>query len=318
MVLVKHLLKVRIFHTNIESSIINNGHSTGYFQLHRGTRQGDPLAPYLFILVIEILACLVNQNQNTKGININGTETKMCLFADDSTFFLSDIKSLRELKITILSFSKYSSLEVNYEKSEAAWIGLEKEKTETPEGIKWVNLCRKSIKILGIHFSYDKKVTQQNNFDRVFSNLETIINIWKGRYLTLYGKSVVLKTLAIPKILYVTSVLEVPSGFVNKVKSVILKFLWSGRKHKIKYTALIGSFCNGGIEFPDIKSRLETQRIMCIKRLVEQGKTKTSPWKHIPLHHLNDIGGARGIRTNFNIKLLSRHIPSFYKSCLSD
>ena len=177
--------------------------------------------------------------------------------------FLSDIKSLRELKSTILLFSKYSSLEVTYEKSEAAWIGLEKENTETPKGIKWVNLCRKSI-------------------------------------------------------LYVTSVLEVPFGFVNKVKSVILKFLWSGRKHKIKYTALIGSFCNGGIEFPDIKSRLETQRIMCIKRLVEQGKTIKSPWNHIPLHHLKNIGGARGIRTNFNIKLLSRHIPSFYKSCLSD
>ena len=56
-----------------------------------------------------------------------------------------------------------------------------------------VNLCRKCIKILGIHFSYDKKVTQQINFDRVFLNLETI-NIWKGRYLNIYGKIVVLKT----------------------------------------------------------------------------------------------------------------------------
>ena len=65
---------VRIFHTNIESCIFNNGHSTDYFQLHCGTKQGDPLAPYLFILVIEILACLVNENQNIKGININGIE----------------------------------------------------------------------------------------------------------------------------------------------------------------------------------------------------------------------------------------------------
>ena len=54
------------------------------------------------------------------------------------------------------------------------------------------------------------------------------------------------------------------------------------------------------------------------KRLVEQGKTKTSPWKYIPLYHLKNIGETRAIGTNFNIKLLSRHIPSFYKSCLSD
>ena len=37
-----------------------------FFKLYRGTRQGDPLAPYLFILVLEILGCMVKQNQNLK------------------------------------------------------------------------------------------------------------------------------------------------------------------------------------------------------------------------------------------------------------
>ena len=46
---------IKILHNKTESCVVNNGHSSGYFQLNRGTRQGDPLVAYLFILVIEVL-----------------------------------------------------------------------------------------------------------------------------------------------------------------------------------------------------------------------------------------------------------------------
>ena len=106
---------------------MNGGYSTGYFQLHRGTKQGDPLAPYLFILVIEILISLIRQNENIKGIFVNGHEFKQCVFADDTTYFLRDLESLQELKKTISNFSRFTSLCVNFEKSEIAWIGAKKE-----------------------------------------------------------------------------------------------------------------------------------------------------------------------------------------------
>ena len=44
---------VRIILNKQESCIINNGNSTGYFPLFSGTRQGDPISAYLFILVME-------------------------------------------------------------------------------------------------------------------------------------------------------------------------------------------------------------------------------------------------------------------------
>ena len=68
----------------------------------------------------------------------------------------------------------------------------------------------------------------------------------------------------------------------------------------------------------DVKRATKIDCMGPFKRLVEQGKTKTSPWKYIPLYHPKNIGETRAIGTNFNIKLLSIHIPSFYKSCLSD
>ena len=112
-------------HTDIESCVVNNGFSTEYFPLQRGTRQGDTMASYLFILIIEILTCMVKQKGNITGIFINGQEMKKCQFADDSTYLLQDIVSLRKLKSTISVFPKYSSLNINnmYEKSPAAWIG---------------------------------------------------------------------------------------------------------------------------------------------------------------------------------------------------
>ena len=96
---------VKILHNNLESCIINNGYSTGYFSLNRGTRQGDPLAPYIFILVMEILANKVRNNKNIKGINISSNkEVKKALFADDATFFLNDISSFEVLLSVIKEF----------------------------------------------------------------------------------------------------------------------------------------------------------------------------------------------------------------------
>ena len=115
----------------MESCVLNNGMSTGYFTLERGARQGDPLAPYLFLLVIEILATMVRDNVKIEGLTIRGVLVKQCLFADDSTSFLKDANAFKELVKSIEIFSKFSSLTVNYQKSEAAWLGIEKISKET-------------------------------------------------------------------------------------------------------------------------------------------------------------------------------------------
>ena len=56
---------------------MNNGHSTGFFPLERGTRQGDPISAYLFILALEILFLQVSQNIDIQGAMTNGHEVKI-------------------------------------------------------------------------------------------------------------------------------------------------------------------------------------------------------------------------------------------------
>ena len=56
------------------------------FNIQRGCRQGDPIAPYLFIICAEILAILIKQNHDIGGIIINGNEQKISQYADDTYF----------------------------------------------------------------------------------------------------------------------------------------------------------------------------------------------------------------------------------------
>ena len=85
---------IRTFLKNAESCAMNNGHSTGYFSLKRGTRQGDPLSVHLFILRVETSFIQIRENSDTKGIRIGTEEIKLSAYADDADFLTPDVKSL--------------------------------------------------------------------------------------------------------------------------------------------------------------------------------------------------------------------------------
>ena len=67
---------------------MNNGQSTGYFALSSGTRQGDPISAYLFILVMEVLFIQIRSNKNIRGLKIFDYGIQLTSFADDVTCFL--------------------------------------------------------------------------------------------------------------------------------------------------------------------------------------------------------------------------------------
>ena len=67
---------VRVILNKPESCVTNNGHSTGYFPLERGCRQGDPLFEYRFIVCMEVLFIQVRENDYINGIKIDDREIK--------------------------------------------------------------------------------------------------------------------------------------------------------------------------------------------------------------------------------------------------
>ena len=95
-------------------------------------RQGCPLSPYLFILCAEILGNTVRKDNEVRGIKIFHTECKLSQYADDTTMILDGSKSsfLRSLYL-LDAFASISGLKVNYEKTEALWIGASKSSNRT-------------------------------------------------------------------------------------------------------------------------------------------------------------------------------------------
>ena len=99
------------------------------FPLKSGTRQGCPLSPLLFNIVLEVLATAIRERKETKGIQV-GKEVKLSLFADDMILYIENPKdSTRKLLELINEYSKVAGYKINAQKS-LAFLYTNNEKTE--------------------------------------------------------------------------------------------------------------------------------------------------------------------------------------------
>ena len=100
-------------------------------------RQGDPLSPFLSIIVIELLLLSIRQTKSIRGILINGSEIKTSAFADDVTIFLDGPRSTQNLFILLERFQKCSGmLKINKHKCEAFWLGTNIDRVDFPLDIR--------------------------------------------------------------------------------------------------------------------------------------------------------------------------------------
>ena len=94
-----------------------------------GARQGCPLSPLLFNIVLEVLATAIREEKEIKGIQI-GKEVKLSLFADDMILYIENLKdSTRKLLQLINDYSKVAGYKINTQKS-LAFLYTNNEKTE--------------------------------------------------------------------------------------------------------------------------------------------------------------------------------------------
>jgi hypothetical protein len=112
----KHDKKKTIYSKPV-ANIKVNGEKLEAIPLKSGTRQGCPLSPYLFNIVLEILARAIRQQKEIKGILIR-KEVKISRFADDMIVYINDPKnSTRELLNLINRFNEVAGYKINSNKS---------------------------------------------------------------------------------------------------------------------------------------------------------------------------------------------------------
>ena len=98
-------------------------------------------------------------------------------YADDTTFFLKDRKCIKELMNELNTFSQFSGLKPNKTKCEIAGILILHGVQVAICGMKYVNFNNKTVKVLGVHLSYNKNLEQDKNFCGHIVKIENILNL---------------------------------------------------------------------------------------------------------------------------------------------
>ena len=88
-----YLNKVKAIYDKPAANIILNGEKLKAFPLKSGTRQGCPLSPLQFSIVLEVLATAIRQTEERRGIQIGREQVKLSLYADDMVLYKKNLLS---------------------------------------------------------------------------------------------------------------------------------------------------------------------------------------------------------------------------------
>nr|KYP41653.1 LINE-1 reverse transcriptase isogeny [Cajanus cajan] len=134
-------------------SVLVNGSPTQEFPLQRGIRQGDPLAPFLYVIVAEGLAGLMrsairNNLYSSYCTRNNRVEVNLLQFADDTIFFgEASLSNVITIKAILRCFELVSGLKVNFHESRCGAIG-----TDQHVLVRFATLL--NCKIMDMPFNY--------------------------------------------------------------------------------------------------------------------------------------------------------------------
>ena len=224
---------VKILLRNKESCL-NSGNTTKYFLLERGAHQVNPISAFLFILALEILFHLIKSKPEIKGLAIFDHCYLFSAYADDAAFFLQDTIYIKQTWLMLFNFFSYfSGLKPNLTKSEIPGIGVLKEVEVAVCGLCCIDLNNGTLKILGIHFSYNKKLKKEK-ICKTVTDIHRVLKIWIMRNLTEKGKIVIFKIIAISKIVSQSFITTVAKHIIDKLKKIHKAFLWKNSTLKKK------------------------------------------------------------------------------------
>ena len=158
-----------------------------------------------------------------------------------------------------------------------------------------------SAKTLGITFYNDTNMIPKNNLEPNLNEFKNCLKQWQHRKLTSLGKTTVIKTFALPQMIYPLSVLSnPPESVLSDINSSIFKFIWDNKPERIKINRLKLPFDMGGLNIPDIFDYNRSLKAGWVKRYLDthmQGK-----WEQLLKDKLQKYGNNLIFESNLTDK----------------
>lgn len=211
-------------------SVLINGAPSGFFKSSRGLKQGDPLSPYLFILLVEALGrCLKEQaiSGNTFALPRGSIGVTHLMFADDLVVLTrATRKSLTKLFSLLDQYEGASGQKINRQKSSfhiskrcslhhKHWI---RSMTGLHEG-------QAPFRYLGCYLYKGRR--KIDYFQHLLLSIHQRISGWMGRFLSPGGRLILIKHVLSTIPLHVFAVLEPPVAVLTSMERAFSNFLWN-------------------------------------------------------------------------------------------
>ena len=285
---------VKILLKGFKSHINHAGNLLRLIDLGRGARQGDPIASILFVLSIEILLIAIRNNPKIEpyvlqmSVLSKSITTKVGAYADDVTIIMPrSERSMKEVVSTLDKFELIAGLKVNKDKTQVLRIG----KGATSDkilcedlGLKWVT----RLKVLGVNLSATPH-DMLENFDEKIAEIESLLNNFTYRNITVYGRIRVVKAIALSKVTHLIQIIpNPPPAQILRLQRIINKFIWKGpgqKKVVINQEAAEQPHSRGGLAIPNVQNFWDGLKLAWLSRLFTSHEDCT--WKKLAMSKLS-------------------------------
>ncbi|GJV92918.1 RNA-directed DNA polymerase, eukaryota [Tanacetum coccineum] len=256
-----------------KGSILVNGSPSSEFQFQCGLKQGDPLSPFLFILVMESLHLSVCRAVNDRlftGIRLHDSISLSHLFYADDALFIgewSDV-NLRGIIQVLNCFRLASGLHINLNKSQLLGVGVQQHVVVDMANSIGCSVMQNKFRYLGVMVG--ECMSRSKPWDDVVAKLKARLSKWKAKTLSIGGRLTLLKSVLGASPLYNMSLFKVPKGVLKEMESIRNNFFKGANlsEKKITWVAwdkVLASKKKGGL---GVASFYGLNRALCPMRIL--------------------------------------------------